>query len=102
MAPLQNLSVLDGWYYREFFDPSPLLSDEGGMGDVGDDLKDIYSDVCRGLMCFEVAPSAARWFWVDMHRMHWGAPRGGRLAGAAQRLRKMNAESEYAGAAALN
>jgi hypothetical protein len=47
-----NLAPFQGWYYREFFDPHPHLTDESCMGDVGDDLLDIYRDVRAGLVSF--------------------------------------------------
>jgi hypothetical protein len=42
-------------YYREYFDPDPLLDDEACMGDVGDDLIDTYQDIRSGLLLFERA-----------------------------------------------
>ena len=79
IAPLQlssakaNLSGFNGWYYREFFDPHPLLDSEWVMGDVGDDLLDIYKDLKRGLILFEGGKTGdACWHWVFWHRNHWG------------------------------
>jgi Domain of unknown function (DUF5063) len=46
----QGLSAFDGRYYREYFDPDPTLTDESVMGDIGDDLFDIYRDIRRGLL----------------------------------------------------
>lgn len=68
-----NLSYFNGWYYREFFDPDPTLDDEAGMGDVGDDVLDIYKDVKAGCLLYERGETAdALWHWSFLHRFHWG------------------------------
>lgn len=68
-----NLAPFVGWYYREVFDPDPTLTDEPGMGDVGDDLMDIYRDVRAGLVLFDSgAVNDAAWYWSFLHRVHWG------------------------------
>lgn len=68
-----NLLPFLGWYYREYFDPHPTLTDESCMGDVGDDLLEIYRDVRRGLIAFDNGEVGdAAWHWSFLHRMHWG------------------------------
>jgi hypothetical protein len=68
-----NLSGFNGWYYREYFDPHPLLDDESVMGDVGDDLLDTYKDIKRGLILFDEGKTGdACWHWAFLHRIHWG------------------------------
>lgn len=68
-----NLSPFNGWYYRECFDPDPTLDAPPGMGDVGDDLLDIYKDLKAGLVVFDDAdPKGAVWHWSFLHRIHWG------------------------------
>lgn len=68
-----NLAPFRGWYYRECFDPDPLLSDEPGMGDLGDDLLDIYADIKRGLVLFDAGKAyEAVWHWSFFHKVHWG------------------------------
>lgn len=68
-----NLACFNGWYYREFFDPDPTLEDEPVMGDVGDDLLDIYKDIKAGCLLFERGElTEALWHWSFLHRMHWG------------------------------
>ena len=68
-----NLSGFRGWYYREYFDPHPHLTDESGMGDVGDDLLDTYKDLRSGLVAYERGLHAeALWHWSFLHRVHWG------------------------------
>ncbi|MCE4553616.1 DUF5063 domain-containing protein [Roseateles cellulosilyticus] len=59
-----NLSVFNGRYYREVFDPAPELDDEPVIGDIGDDLLQTYKDVRRGLMLFDAGGVAeALWQW---------------------------------------
>ncbi|HEY9029412.1 MAG TPA: DUF5063 domain-containing protein [Burkholderiaceae bacterium] len=68
-----NLGAFDGWYYREVFDPDPTLDDRPVMGDVGDDLTDIWLDVRQGLIRFEQGHvREALWHWSYLHRIHWG------------------------------
>ena len=68
-----NLACFNGDYYREYFNPSPLLNDESCMGDIGDDLMDIYLDIKRGCVMFErMQIQAALWHWSYNHRAHWG------------------------------
>jgi hypothetical protein len=72
-AAKTNLSGFNGWYYREFFDPDPLLDNEWCMGDAGDDLLDIYLDIKRGLMLFDDGRTEdASWHWGFLLRTHWG------------------------------
>lgn len=75
-----KLSPFWGWYYREVLDPAPELSDEPGMGDLGDDLMDIYRDIRAGLVLFdEGRVNDALWHWSFMHRNHWGQHATGAL-----------------------
>ena len=68
-----NLAAFDGFYYREYFNPAPSLTDESGMGDVGDDLADTYRDIRAGLVLYESGqPVEALWHWSFLHRVHWG------------------------------
>lgn len=68
-----NLSAFSGRYYRCVFDPDPLLAEEPTMGDIGDDLLDIYEDVRAGLLLFERGETReAMWHWSFLHRIHWG------------------------------
>lgn len=69
----RNLAAFDGFYYREYFDPNPNLTDESVIGDVGDDLADIYKDIRAGLVLYETSqPTEALWHWSFSHRIHWG------------------------------
>lgn len=69
----KNLAAFAGRYYREVFDPDPLLADEPVMGDIGDDLLDTYKDVRAGLVLFDRGETnEAMWHWSFLHRIHWG------------------------------
>jgi Domain of unknown function (DUF5063) len=68
-----NLACFNGDYYREYFDPDPMLDNASGMGDIGDDLLDTYKDIKAGCVLFDRAqPEEALWFWAFLHRIHWG------------------------------
>jgi hypothetical protein len=68
-----ELARFNGMYYRKCFDPAPGLDEGPVMGDVGDDLLDIYKDVKAGLLLFDGgATTEAVWHWAFMHRIHWG------------------------------
>lgn len=68
-----NLAAFNGYYYRECFDPDPRLSDDPVIGDVGDDLLDIYKDLRAGLVLFDGGKTTdALWHWSFLHRIHWG------------------------------
>jgi len=75
-----NLAAFSGRYYREVFDPDPLLDDEPGTGDIGDDLLDTYKDVRAGLVLFDRGETGeALWHWAFLHRIHWGRHVAGAL-----------------------
>ena len=72
-AALRNLARFNGWYYREFFDPEPDLTEEPCMGDIGDDLLDCYRDIREGLLRFDAGEiKEALWHWAYLHKIHWG------------------------------
>lgn len=67
------IGTLRGYYYREVFDPNPTLAEEPCVGDIGDDLLDVYKDIKRGLALFDAGfPRAAEWEWAFHFRIHWG------------------------------
>ena len=69
----RNLAYFYGFYYREYFDPDPRLDEEPVIGDVGDDLLDIYKDIRAGLVLFESGQTTeALWHWSFLHQVHWG------------------------------
>ena len=62
-----------GLYYRMVFNPSPLEKDDPVLGDLGDDLEDIYRDIQRGLYLYDGGSTeAAVWHWRFHHQIHWG------------------------------
>ena len=68
-----NLAPFLGWYYRKCFDPDPLQNEAPGMGDLGDDLLDIYKDIKEGLVLFDTGEAnEALWHWSFLHKIHWG------------------------------
>ena len=70
-----------GYYYREIFDPHPNFNEEPCVGDVGDDLLDVYRDIKRGMKLYELGfPRAAEWEWAFSFRVHWGRHATGALA----------------------
>lgn len=72
-AARNNIACFMGMYYRQCFDPDPILNEEPVMGDVGDDLLDTYQDVRCGLLLFDgEQPTEALWQWSFLHRVHWG------------------------------
>lgn len=80
MRVQSNLAAFNGRHYREVFDPTPELDDQPVIGDIGDDLLDIYKDVRRGLTLFDNGDVAeALWQWSFLHRVHWGRHCAGAL-----------------------
>lgn len=68
-----SISPLRGRHYREIFDPNPELDEQASVGDIGDDLLDIYRDIKRGLELYRRGlPLAAEWEWAFNFRIHWG------------------------------
>ena len=60
--------------YREVFNPAGLEDEESVVGDITDDLADIYSDVASGLRAYEKGDRAvANWEWSFHLHAHWGA-----------------------------
>lgn len=67
------LRVFDRCYYREVFDPDPMLDDKPVTGDIGEDLLDIWLDVRQGLIRFDQGHvREALFHWSHLHRTHWG------------------------------
>jgi hypothetical protein len=60
-------------YYRAEFDPLNIDDTERGMGDVADDLADIWRDLKEGLSLYDVNDLAgAAWEWRFNFDHHWG------------------------------
>ncbi len=59
--------------YRELFDPYEAMDDEPVVGNLADDLLDIYRDLRRGLGYSHVgAAGDAVWDWQLNFAQHWG------------------------------
>jgi hypothetical protein len=61
-------------YYREVFDALDLESDEDAVvGDLYDDVADIYRDLAEGLFVYhQQSPAEAERFWSQSFQYHWG------------------------------
>jgi hypothetical protein len=59
--------------YRSVFDPLNLEGNESGIGDVCDDLADIYRDLKNGLILYEtIGEDAGLKYWQGHFSIHWG------------------------------
>jgi hypothetical protein len=60
-------------YYGEVFNPLSMPPEESIIGDVADDLADIFFDIDKGLKCYDAGYRAdAIWAWRDRLIFHWG------------------------------
>ena len=60
-------------YYSEVFNPIPVPAEEPVVGDLADDIADIYGDIERGLKLLDVGyKEHAVWEWVFRMQAHWG------------------------------
>jgi hypothetical protein len=60
-------------YYGEVFNPLPIPPEGSIVGDLADDLADIFADMDRGLRCLEAGhPAEAVWEWGFGLVHHWG------------------------------
>ena len=68
-------------YYREVFDSLDLESAaEPVVGDLYDDLADIYGDLSEGLFIHQHgSPTEAERYWSQSFRYHWGEHATGAL-----------------------
>ena len=60
-------------YYRTLLDPLNIDSEESGIGDVHDDLADIYGDLWHGLQAYnsgDIGYAVA--YWRSSYDTHWG------------------------------
>lgn len=72
-AAKARIASLWGSYYRMVFDPNPSENDVPVVGDLGDDVQDVYLDLRRGLLKFnEGHLEDAIWHWKFTHQIHWG------------------------------
>jgi hypothetical protein len=60
-------------YYRMVFSPLDMENDESVVGDICDDLADIYGDLWHGLQALDSGDKAyAIWYWRESYSSHWG------------------------------
>ena len=60
-------------YYGKVFDPTVVPPEEPVIGDVADDIADVYRDVVKGLRLFDAGLfDDALWEWGFGFRTHWG------------------------------
>ena len=60
-------------YYSEVFNPFLVPAEEAVLGDITDDLADIYCDVASGLLLYDAGKTAdAVWQWGFHLQIHWG------------------------------
>ena len=60
-------------YYSDVFDPQTVPSEEPEVGDLADDIADIYRDLSEGLDLSDAGlPSEAEWSFRHSFWTHWG------------------------------
>jgi hypothetical protein len=60
-------------HYHEFFSPAKMEEEEPVVGNVADDLADIYRDLSDGLSMYDRGHTVeAMWEWKESFRTHWG------------------------------
>jgi hypothetical protein len=72
-AIFKSFTPLPFQYYREIFNPSVDSTEEPVVGDIADDLTDIYLDLKGGLAFLEQGcePEGV-WHWRYLFGIHWG------------------------------
>jgi len=60
-------------YYSEVFNPLTIPAEEPVIGDLADDIADIYGDIEYGLSLVDAGfTEHAVWEWVFRMQTHWG------------------------------
>jgi Domain of unknown function (DUF5063) len=73
LAKKLDFSALPVQFYRDLFDDSPESDEEPTLGDLYDDLTDIYLELKHGLVLWEAGYfSEAESHWALSYRAHWG------------------------------
>ena len=73
MAIYAAASALPVAAYSVVFDPLAVPSEVPVVGDLPDDIADIYADILRGLRLYEAGSlHEALWEWGFNFRIHWG------------------------------
>lgn len=60
-------------YYSTVFDPQVVPSEDPVVGDLAEDMTDIYEDLYEGLSLYRDGHLAeAEWAFLESFRIHWG------------------------------
>jgi len=77
---MKQLARMPLQYYSEIFDPLTVPADEPVVGDITDDIADIYRDTVSSLRLFESGDEkAAIDNWIFNYWIHWGEHATGAL-----------------------
>jgi hypothetical protein len=72
-AIFRSFAPLPFQYYQQFYDPSVDSTDEPVVGDLADDLTDVYVDLKGGLALLDRSSEPeAVWHWRYLFGIHWG------------------------------
>jgi hypothetical protein len=67
-------------YYSSYFDPSQVPPEDHEIGDLADDVADIYRDLCAGLALVDAGHLAeAQWQLRFSFLTHWGRHASGAI-----------------------
>lgn len=70
----ERMAALPVGYYSEVADPGAVPSEEPVVGDLGDDVEEVYRDLSEGLSLLDAGHAAeAEWSFAESFRSHWGA-----------------------------
>jgi hypothetical protein len=73
-AVRQRAAAIPLQHYSEIFSPLMLPPEAPVVGDLADDLVDIYADVALGLSLYDAGSAEdALWHWGFNFQIHWGA-----------------------------
>lgn len=77
----KRFGALPVGYYGSICNPLEVPAGEAALGDLADDLADIWRDLKEGLTIFDDGfRDAAGWQWLDSFNIHWGAHASNALA----------------------
>ncbi len=77
----KQFSKIPFQYYREIFHPLNIENEEPVMGDIADDLADIYKDLKDGLWYINNGSELdAVYYWKFTFGIHWGKHATGALS----------------------
>ena len=80
MVVYKRFEALPFKYYASYAEPHDTSDPSPGIGDLADDLADIWRDLKGGIALYEAGNhAAAAWEWRDSFNMHWGRHASGAL-----------------------